>query len=64
MLIMSGRFNLQLQRDNYDFFPLNRALVLDDEGDEVESKLDSLQQSIGKILQRQEELVSSGVFQN
>ncbi|XP_075250138.1 inositol 1,4,5-trisphosphate-gated calcium channel ITPR2-like isoform X3 [Convolutriloba macropyga] len=45
-----------LSKENYEFFPVNRALVLDDEGDEVEAKLDKLQVSINKLLVRQEEM--------
>jgi len=45
-----------LSKENYEFFPINRALVLDDEGDEVDAKLDRLQKSLNKLLARQEEM--------
>ena len=60
--IYSICFSLQLGQENYDFFPMNRALCLSTiDIDSTESKIDDLLHQVTSIAQKQRDDVSSSL---
>ena len=56
-------FFIQLEAENYDFFPMNRALCLSTiDIDSTESKIDDLLHQVTSIAQKQRDDVSVYVF--
>lgn len=63
LLIVLLLFTIQLEQENYDFFPMNRALCLSTiDIDSTESKIDDLLHQVTSIAQKQRDDVSDYYF--
>jgi hypothetical protein len=58
--INQSMFMFQLQKNNFDFFPLNRALSLAAEEDSSEKKLETLMAQVQYLVAKMKEEVSGG----
>ena len=55
---------MQLERENYDFFPLNRALSLQHEEDNNEIRLETLMSQVTYLVTKMKEEVRQVIFKS